>query len=94
MKTFNAVLFLLLVGFIIICSTKMCNGQNTLSITMVYEDTSCIFEGEDVQTLYNSGCLFREEGFIVYHTYFPKEFLYTSRKRLPSRYIVWYYVIK
>ncbi len=85
---------LLFIGILLFVLTMGACGQDTIRITMVYEDTTCKFEGEDVQTLYNSGCLYRDEGYIVYSTYFHPKFLYSSRKRLPAKYIVWYYIIK
>lgn len=93
MRTINIILFILLILFILIGNSKLF-AQDTIPIVMIYEDTSCKFEGDDVQTLYNSGCLFREDGYIVYSTYFHPQFLLPNKIRLPKKYIIWYYTLK
>lgn len=74
-------------------SVRAC-GQDTLRIDMLYSDTSCKFDETEVQSIFNSGCLLREKGYIVYSTYFPPVFLLSNKQRIPKKYIIHTYQLE
>lgn len=65
--------------------------QDTLLVTLSYSDTSCHFNSNDLQSIYNSRCIKNDTAYIIYGMY-TNEFLDIRKQPISTtKYNIWSY---